>query len=61
MKCIRAAKSLKINFINSLAVVVALHNKGRINKKIALKAIDQLEEFGWYKKELIKTYREAIK
>ncbi|MBS3128438.1 hypothetical protein J4410_04800 [Candidatus Woesearchaeota archaeon] len=60
MKCIRAAKSLDLEFMNSLGVIVSLQHKGRINKSKALEAINKLEEFGWYTQEIIKTHRGAL-
>jgi len=60
-KCLNAAKALKINFINSLDVIVALYRNGAISRARALESIDVLEEYGWYAKNLIKNYREALK
>ena len=59
-KGIHAAKALKLNFIGSLGVVVALQHAGRINKKEALEAIDILQAYGWYDPKLIKTHKEAL-
>lgn len=60
-KCLNTAKALGINFITSLDVIVTLFKKKAINKEKALKCIEELEEYGWYAKDLIKTYREEIK
>lgn len=60
-KCINTAKTLKINFITSLDVVVALYKKCRISKEKALESLDGLSEYGWYAKDLVKNYREVIK
>ena len=45
----------------SLDVVIALYKKGVITKEKALKSIEELEEYGWYAKDLIKSYREEVK
>ena len=60
-KCINAAKALKINFINSLDVILVLHKKGAMRKEKALECIETLEEYSWYSKDLIKSYKEALK
>ena len=60
-KCLNAAKALGINFITSLDVVTAMYKKHIITKEKALRCIEGLEEYGWYAKDLIKKYREAIK
>jgi len=60
-KCLNAAKSLNIKFITSLDAVTVLYLKKLINKKKTLENIDKLEEYGWYSKNLIKTYRGKIK
>ena len=60
-KCLSSAKALNINFIISLDVVVVLYVRNAIKKEVALECINKLEEYGWYHKDLIKTYREAIK
>ena len=60
-KCLNTAKALGIDFINSLDVIIALYKKKAITKEKALNCIEELEEYGWYSKDLIKLYREAIK
>lgn len=60
-KCLNAAKALKIDFITSLDVILALYKKGAISKERALECIDTLEDYGWYAKNLIQNYKEAIK
>lgn len=60
-KCINTAKALKINFITSLDVVAALYKKGRISKEKALESLNGLSEYGWCSRDLVKSYREAIK
>ena len=60
-KCINAAKALEINFITSLDVILALYKKGVISKEKAIQSVEVLEEYGWYAKDLIKSYKEAIK
>ena len=60
-KCLNAAKALGINFITSLDVIAALQKKNVISKSKALECINGLEEYGWYAKDLINKYREAVK
>ncbi len=60
-KCINSAKANSINFITSLDVVITLFNKKHIDKKKAMEALEMLEEYGWYKKDIIKHYKEKIK
>ena len=60
-KCFNAAKALKIEFITSPQIITILFKKNKITKHKALEAIESLEDFGWYKKEIIKNYREMIK
>lgn len=60
-KCLNAAKALKIDFITSLDVIAAFYKKGIIKKERALECIGILEEYGWYARDLIKSYKEAIK
>jgi len=60
-KCLNVAKVLGIGFITSLDVIIALYKKKAIAKGKALKCIDRLEEYGWYAKDLIEDYREAVK
>ena len=60
-KCLNAAKALKIDFITSLDVIAVFNKKGIIKKEGALECIGILEEYGWYAKDLIKSYKEAIK
>ena len=60
-KCLNAAKALNIDFITSLDVVSTLYAKKAIHKEKALECIGRLEEYGWYSRDLIKSYREALK
>ncbi|MBI2558730.1 hypothetical protein HYW20_05385 [Candidatus Woesearchaeota archaeon] len=60
-KCLNAAKALEIGFMTSLDVVAVLCKKRIITKEKALKCVDELEEYGWYAKDLIRSYREEIK
>ena len=60
-KCSNAAKALKLSFITSLDVVVALYRKGVISKQEALQFVENLDSYGWYANDLIKTYKEAVK
>jgi len=59
-KCFTAARTLKLNFITSLDVVVAMYKKGRIDKRKAMQSLDELLEYGWYKRSLIEKYRREI-
>lgn len=60
-KCLTATKALGIGYINSLDVITILFKKKAITKEKAFKCIEELEEYGWYAKNLIKIYMEAIK
>ncbi len=60
-KCLNAAKAMKIDFITSLDMVVAMYRKGAIGKETARECVNGLEEYGWYTKDLIKSYQEMIK
>ena len=60
-KCLNAAKALEIEFITSLDVIISLYKKKVITKEKALECINGLEDYGWYAKDLIRLYREAIK
>ncbi len=60
-KCLNAAKALNLSFITSLDVVVALRRRGAISKQVALQCVERLGSYGWYAKDLIKTYEEALK
>lgn len=56
-----AAKVLGIKIISSIAMVKVLYDKKRIDKKAALNGLDELEKYGWYKKDLIENMKEEIK
>lgn len=60
-KCLNVAKALGIDFIISLDVIIALFKKKTITKERALECINDLEEYGWYSKILIKNYLEELK
>lgn len=60
-KCLNAAKALEIGFITSLDVVAALFKNRAITKEKALGSLDKLEAHGWYLKDLIRPYKEAVK
>lgn len=60
-KCLNVAKSINIKYMTSLDIVIALFKKSRINKQKALSSLESLEEYGWYKKDVIKFYKEKIK
>lgn len=60
-KCLNAAKATGIDFVTSLGIVVAMYKKSLITKEKALACVEELEEYGWYSKDLIKSYKEEIK
>ncbi len=60
-KCLNASKATNIKVITSLDVVISLFKKKQIDKNKALKALRMLEEYGWYKNDIIKFYRGKIK
>lgn len=60
-KCLNSAKALKIEYMTSLDITIALWKKKIINKQKALESINKLEDFGWYSKELINNYLEVLK
>ncbi len=60
-KCLNAAKSININCMTSLDVTITLLNKRQVDKQKALSSLEALEEYGWYKREIIKFYKEKIK
>lgn len=60
-KCFNAAKALRIGFITSLDVVIALFKREAITKEKALECLNNLDEYGWYSKDLIKSYKEEAK
>jgi predicted nucleic acid-binding protein len=60
-KCMNAVKALNKEFITTPDIIIALFDKKRIGKKDILLAFDILENFGWYKKEIIQKYRGMIK
>ncbi|MGV8152448.1 MAG: hypothetical protein ACP5OG_05180 [Candidatus Nanoarchaeia archaeon] len=60
-KCLNASRAANIPAITALDVVIVLFKKEYINKEKAIKALETLEEYGWYKKDIIKFYKEKIK
>ena len=60
-KCLNAAKGLGIDFITSLDIIVTLYRKSIITQEKAKECIEELEEYGWYSKDLVKNYKEAVK
>ena len=60
-KCFNVAKALKLNFITTLDVVITLYRKGAISKQSALQCVENLDGYGWYAKDVIKMYQEAVK
>ena len=55
-----AAKVLNIKTISAISLLEALCKKRRINKKMALKSLDKLQKYGWYKEDLIDYVRRKI-
>ncbi|MBI2664134.1 hypothetical protein HYX10_02205 [Candidatus Woesearchaeota archaeon] len=60
-KCFNSAKALGIGYITSPDVIASLFAKKAITKEKAFECFDSLEEYGWYAKDVIKTYREGLK
>lgn len=60
-RCLNAAKGLGIGFITSLDIIAALYKKAVITQEKAVECIEELEEYGWYSKDLIKRYKEEVK
>ena len=60
-KCIRVAKALGVCFITSLDVITVLYKKKIITKQKAFNCISDLEKYGWYAKDIIKSYMEVVK
>src|SRR3989344_4470072 len=49
-KCLNAAKALKLDYMTSLDIIIALWKKNEINRQKALESINKLEDFGWHSK-----------
>ncbi|MDP2924833.1 MAG: hypothetical protein Q8N99_00515 [Nanoarchaeota archaeon] len=60
-KCLNRAKAAGVSCITSLDVIIALLKNKHINKEQAKKSLEKLENYGWYKKNIIKLYKEKIK
>lgn len=60
-KCLNAAKAINAKFMTAIDIITALYLAKQIDKKKALEALDVLEKFGWYKREIILNYKEKIK
>ena len=60
-KCLNVAKTLRLRFITSLDVVIALYKHKAISRERALECINLLEEYGWYSKDIIKEYWRLLK
>lgn len=60
-KCLNAAKAANIQHITTLDIVISLFQKKYIDKEKAKKSMEILEEYGWYKKDIIKFYKEKLK
>lgn len=59
-RAINACKALKLRFATALDIVINLRRGGTISKAKAYKALDRLEEYGWYTKALIEQARRDI-
>ena len=59
-KCMNAARVLGLKFVTTLDVIVEMQGKKWIARQDALKALDSLENYGWYKHGLIDAYRRLI-
>ena len=60
-KCLNASKAVEVEFMTTPQVIAILFKKNKLTKQRALQALTSLEEFGWYKKDIIKFYKEMIK
>lgn len=60
-KCLNAAKALGIDFMTTLDIIFTMRKKSIIPQKKAMECIEELEEYGWYSKDLIRYYKEAVK
>jgi predicted nucleic acid-binding protein len=60
-KCINVAKALGIEFITSLDVVITMWKNGVITKERALDCLGKLDDYGWYGRDVIKSYSEVLK
>ena len=60
-KCINAAKSFGLMFMTTLDVVVKFHKKGLIKKYDTIECLNKLENYGWYKHDVLDMYRRMIK
>lgn len=60
-KCINAAKSFGLKFMTTLDIVIEFHKKGLIKKEDAIECINKLENYRWYKHNVLDMYRRVIK
>ena len=60
-KCINAAKSMQLEFITTLDIIVDLQKRGIITAEKGLNCLERLETYGWYKHGIIDAYRRLIK
>lgn len=59
-KCINVSKSFGLKFMTTLDVVVEFHRKNIIKKENAIDCMDKLENYGWYKHNVLDMYRRMI-
>lgn len=57
---IKAAKILRVPFFTAIHVLLELHEKGRMNKKMALVKLDTLQKIGRYSVQILADARERI-
>lgn len=60
-KGINACKALDHPFTTALDAVVVLFEEGIISQETAAEALDDLEEYGWYKRRLVNDRRNQIR
>lgn len=59
-KGINACKALDHPFTTALDIVVALYEDSAITQDTAVEALNDLEEYGWYKRNLVENRRNQI-
>lgn len=59
-KAMNACKVLGVEKTTALGILNALHEKKRITRKKAWHSLEKLEEYGWYKKDLIEHVKKEI-
>ena len=55
-----AAKALNVKIVSAISLLETLYSKKKINKNTALKSLDKLQRYGWYKEDLIEHIRRKI-